>query len=198
MSFSLTSPGVPANPAVGNPVGVPVRPGRTPVHRRDRRHDRRPDPQRVPLPERRRPGRLARQEGRPVARQALLRARRLTVPLDRPPVLWGGSGVFLPVGGREGEGGAGESPRKSPIPCGMVGARHTRGDAPRGRPPSRTDRASCSPRSGSVGGPHDHRYHQEGRRRSRLRLHRRRGCEGILLPSRRARLLARLRPPRRR
>ena len=44
----------------------------------------------------------------------------------------------------------------------------------------------------------DHRYHQEGRRRPRLRLHRRRGCEGILLPSRRPRLVARLRPPRRR
>ena len=57
---------------------------------------------------------------------------------------------------------------------------------------------SAIPRSGSVGGQCDHRYHQEGRRRSRLRLHRRRGCEGILLPSRRPRLLARLRPPRRR
>ena len=65
-------------------------------------------------------------------------------------------------------------------------------------PPSRTGRAFSHPCSGSVGGPHDHRYHQEGRRRSRLRLHHRRGCEGVLLPSRRPRLLDGLRPPRRR
>ena len=75
----------------------------------------------------------------------------------------------------------------------------SRGDAPRGRSPSRTDRAFCDPSFGKHQEvTHDHRYHQEGRRRSRLRLHRRRGREGILLPSRRSRLVARLRPPHRR
>ena len=46
---------------------------------------------------------------------------------------------------------------------------------------------SAIPCSGSVGGHRDHRYHQEGRRRSWLRLHRRRRHEGILLPSQLAR-----------
>ena len=45
-------------------------------------------------------------------------------------------------------------------------------------PPSRTDRAFSDPCSGSVGGPHDHRNHQEGRGRSRLRLHHRSGEHG--------------------
>ena len=49
------------------------------VHRHHQRRHRRPHPHRLPLPKRRRAGRVARQEGRPVGRQALLRARRLTV-----------------------------------------------------------------------------------------------------------------------
>jgi cold shock CspA family protein len=35
-------------------------------------------------------------------------------------------------------------------------------------PPSRTDRAICSPVREAQGGPRDHRYHQEGRRRPRF------------------------------
>ena len=41
-----------------------------------------------------------------------------------------------------------------------------RRDAPRGRPPSSTDRASAPLRFGEHGGPHGHRYHQAHRRRS--------------------------------
>ena len=61
--FDLTSPGQRRH-------DPPLRP----LHGRDPRHDRRAHPHRVPLPDARRPGRLDRQEGRPVGRPALLRA----------------------------------------------------------------------------------------------------------------------------
>ena len=72
MSFPVTSAGT-------APLPQPVTADLHAVHRHHERRHRRPHPHRLPLPERRRPGRLARQEGRPVGRQALLRARRLTV-----------------------------------------------------------------------------------------------------------------------
>ena len=92
-----------------------------PVHRCHRRHDRRTDPQRVPLPDGRRQWRLDRQEGRPVDRQALLRGRRLTPRRT--------------TNGRPGSPQAGRfrcSVTRPPVLPGWTMGKNTAGSPPRG------------------------------------------------------------------
>ena len=83
-------------------------------------------------------------------------------------------------------------------PCGRLVVRRLSWRARVVDLPSRTDRALYVPCSGSDGGQCDHRHNQEGRLRPRLRLHHSRRRQGVLLPSELARVLAGLRPPRRR
>ena len=92
---------------------------------------------------------------------------------------WSTSRGIAPDGDRGAVMGAGRRARQPCRPCrrtfvlGFWVVASSSGSA--WSTPFRTDRALCSSCSGSVGGPHDHRYHQEGRRRPRLRLHHRRG-----------------------
>ena len=121
-AFSLTSPGVPANAGRGKSRrSRRVDQDLQPVHRCHRRHDRRPDPQRLPLPDGRRQRRLDRQEGRPVDRQALLRGRRLTPRRT--------------TNGRPGSPQAGRfrcSVTRPPVLPGWTMGKNTAGSPPRG------------------------------------------------------------------